>query len=457
MKSEPVAPPLERNGKGSPNRKIFAAATTIGVLTLVVKIVSMGKEMMVAAWFGTGDAMDAFVIAFLLPSYVINVIGGSFNAALIPTQIETRERMGPLVAQRLFQSISAFSGAMLLAITLLLALLAPVVLPYLGSGFDAEKTALTHRLFLFALPSIVITGLITNWEALLNSSERFALVAVAPAVVSFGALGGIWAGGHHWGIDALVGGTVAGMLLQLVVLGHSLKRQGMGFAICPLWHGMDANVKRVIGQYIPMIAGSVLFCSSILVDQAMASTLPAGSVATLNYGNKLVALAVGIGTAALGTAVLPHFSKMTAMEDWSGIRHTLKTYTWLILGVTVPATAVAIYASTPLAALLFQRGNFTVEDTLAVSRVQQMFFLQIPFYSLSLLYVRMISSLKGNRIVMWGALLGFCLNVILNLVLMRGMGVAGLALSTSLVYLFMTLFMAVMLVQCLRKAERGLR
>jgi len=296
-------------------------------------------------------------------------------------------------------------------------------------------------------------GLVTNWEALLNSCERFGLPAIAPAAVSVGTLSVIWICGSQWGIYALAAGTLAGMAVQLVLLGRSLKQ--LGFAILPAWHGMDASVKRVIGQYLPMIAGSVLFCSTILVDQAMAGTLPPGSVSTLNYGNKLVALAVGVGSTALGTAVLPYFSKMTAQGDWRGVRHTLKTYTWLILLVTVPATAAGIYLSRPMVGMLFQRGHFTVEDTLAVSWVQQMYFLQIPFNSLSLLYVRMISSLKGNGIVMWGALLGFCMNVLLNFALMRVMGVAGLALSTSLVYLFMVLYTAIMLLRCLRKAEEG--
>jgi putative peptidoglycan lipid II flippase len=454
MKAEPVVRPPVTSEEKSVNRRIFSAAATIAVLTLMVKVAGMAKEMIVAAWFGTGDEMDAFLIAFLLPTYVMNVAAGSLSAALIPTQIEVRERQGDLAAERLFRSVSAFSGAFFFVTMLLLALLGPFVLPYLCSGFSPEKMALVQKLFMLLLPTIIITGFATNWEALLNVGERFGMAAIAPAAVSVGTLAMIWICGHQWGIYALAAGTLVGSLLQLAMLGSSLKRRG--FAIWPAWHGMDANVKKVIDQYVPMIAGSLLFCSTILVDQAMASTLAPGSVSTLNYGNKLVALAVGLGTAALGTAVLPHFSRMTALQDWSGIRHTLKTYTWLILGVTVPATAVAMYLSTPLAAILFQRGNFTAQDTLAVSWVQQMFFLQIPFYSLSLLYVRMISSLKGNRIVMWGAFFGFCVNIAMNFVLMRVMGVAGLALSTSLVYLFMCLFTAVMLLRCLRRAEGGL-
>lgn len=437
--------------KGSTNRKIFSAAIMVGTLTFAVKLVAMFKEMIVAAWFGTADSMDAFLIAFLLPSYVINVVAGSFNAALIPIQIETREKQGEAAAQRLFSSTAAFSGVVLLVAVVAMALLGPVVLPHLCSGFDPGKQALTERLFYLLLPSILIAGLATNWEALLNAGERFGLAACAPAAVSVGTLAGIAWLGKSFGIYALAAGTVAGMLLQLALLGGALKRRG--FRILPFWHGLDANVRRVIGQYIPMIAGSVLFCSSVLVDQAMAGMLESGSVAKLNYGNKLVALAVGIGTTALGTAVLPHFSKMVALADWSGVAHTLKVYTRLILIVTIPVTLAAMLLSGPIVTLLFQRGNFTSADALAVSRVQQMFLLQLPFYSLSILFVRMISALKGNQILMWGTVVGFSSNVGLNFLLMPLMGVAGIALSTSTVYGIMCAFMAVMLGRRLKASK----
>jgi len=423
----------------------------LAVLTLAVKVVSMFKEMAVAAWFGTGDAMDAFLIAFLLPAYVINVVAGSLNAALIPIQIEVREKFGELAAHHLFRNVSALNSGILLLAMLLLAMAAPYLLPLLCSGFAPEKVALTQRLFFLLLPCVLMMGLATSWEALLNACERFRLAAIAPAAVSVGALGAIWFLESRWGIYALAAGTIGGMVGQLFLLGHSLKRRG--YPILPSWNGLNASVRRVMGQYVPMIAGSVLFCSMMLVDQALAGTLAPGSVSMLNYGNKLVALAVGIGTTALGTAVLPYFSKMTAAAHWRGIRHTLKIYTWLILLVTVPAMIAAIYLSRPMVELLFQRGNFTAEDTVAVSRVQQMFLIQIPFHSLSLLYVRMISSLKGNHLVMWGAALGFCVNLLLDLVLIRPMGVAGLALSTSMVYLFMVFYTAIMLRRCLKKAE----
>src|SRR5712691_1689461 len=60
----------------SVNRRIFAAMLTVGGLSLAVKIVSTLKEIVIAHQFGAGDRLDAFLIAYLVPSFAINVIAG---------------------------------------------------------------------------------------------------------------------------------------------------------------------------------------------------------------------------------------------------------------------------------------------------------------------------------------------------------------------------------------------
>ncbi len=96
-------------------------------------------------------------------------------------------------------------------------------------------------------------------------------------------------------------------------------------------------------------------------------------------------------------------------------------------------------------ALLFERGNFTPKDTDVVASIQSMFLLQIPFYTLTILFVRMISSLQANQVLLWGTAISFLVNVTLNYVLMQPMGVAGIALSTSIVYVILSIFLGVVL------------
>ena len=418
--------------EGSVNRRIFGAMITVVGFTLVVKLAAVAKEVVVARQFGTADALDAFLIAFLLPSFAINVVAGSFNAALIPTFIQVREHEGREAAQRLFSSVMVWSTVLLVAVSALLALTASHVLPILGSGFVAEKLALTRSLFYVLLPALLISGLVTIWAAILNAGERFALAAMAPIMTPIVTVVALLVLGRIWGIYALAIGMVGGFMLEAALLAWGLKQRG--FSLVPRWHGMTPPMRQVVNQYLPMVAGGFLMSSTTLVDQSMAAMLPPGSVSALSYGSKMVALMLGIGSLALSTAIFPYFSRVVAANDWTGMRHTLKTYSGLVLVVTVPITLILICFSESIVRLLFERGAFTEGDTYRVSQIQMLYSYQVPFYVLGVIIVRLISSLKANALLMWGAVISFFLNVILNYVLMQRLGVSGIALSTSVVY-----------------------
>jgi len=157
---------------GSVSRKIFGAATVVAALTLVTQLGSIARELTVAAWFGTADCLDAFLIAFLLPLFVINVVAGSFNAAFIPTFIQVTEKKGFKVAQELFSSIMTWSIGLLILISLLLAFFAPYYLPILGLGFSPAKLQLTRYMLLILLPVVFFKGLSNIWAGVLNAEER---------------------------------------------------------------------------------------------------------------------------------------------------------------------------------------------------------------------------------------------------------------------------------------------
>ena len=227
---------IERKIPLSTNRKIFRAAIIIGFFSLLVKLGSTAKEIAVAQWFGREDAIHAFLIAFLLPSFVVNLIAGSLNAALIPTFIQVRDVEGREAAQRLFSSVMVLSLGLLVCLSLLMGLLAPYYLPLLGSGFGAAKLMLTRKALYVLLPFVVISGLVVIWSSILNAGERFALPAVAPilsplVIVAFLALGG-----RVWGIYAIGWGTIIGVSMEGVLLASVLRARG--FHLTPHWHGM---------------------------------------------------------------------------------------------------------------------------------------------------------------------------------------------------------------------------
>jgi putative peptidoglycan lipid II flippase len=415
------------------NQKILRATVIVAVLSGFAMLASVARELVVAQWFGRSDALDAFLIAYLLPTFLVYIVAGSFGPAFIPTFIQVREQEGEQGAQRLFSNVMVASLVLLGGVILVLALFAPYYLPVLGSGFTGPKLLMTRRLLYVLLPFLAFGGLASIWTSVLEAREHFALPALVRALPPVSAIIFLLLLGKAWGIFALAAGTILGAGAQAILLASKLRAQGMRLRL--RWYGLDQRMRQVTGQYGPALAGALLMSSTELVDQSMAAMLPPGSVAALNYGKKIISLMIVVGARPVGTAALPYFSQMVAERDWAACRHTLTTYARYILLVSLPITAGVVAFSHPVVRLLFQRGAFGAADTIVVGRVQAFLALQIPFYLLSAMGVRVLSALKRNSLIMWVSGVSTTLNIILNWILMKYAGVAGIALSTSLVYL----------------------
>ena len=443
---------LRPNGRPlTTNWKIFRAGMVVAVCTLVARLAAMGKELVVANQFGRGEAVDAFLIALVLPATVLSLIAGAFEAALIPTYIHVRETQGRDAARRLLASVQVLCLFFLVAGTVLLGVLAPYYLPLLGSAFSPEKLWLTRKLLYLLLPLIVFTGTSIVWAAILNAEESFAFPALARSLGPFVAMLALlfWRG--PGGILVLAIGTAVGAGIELLIVGRALHARGVPLDLH--WYGLTPEIKKVAAQFFPVLAGTIIVGISPLIDQAMAAMLNAGSVAALSYGLKIATAMATLSSAALATAVLPYISQAVAHSDWKACRRTLKVYSALVLAVTAPIALVLILASRPLVRLLYQRGAFTAADTLIVSSVQIGFALLIPFSTWGMLFVRYLSALRRNDILAYIAALSACLNVVLNLVLMRRFGVSGIAWSTSLVSVTCCLVLGACVLWVLRACE----
>jgi putative peptidoglycan lipid II flippase len=277
-------------------------------------------------------------------------------------------------------------------------------------------------------------------SGVLNAGERFVLPAVTPLLTPLVTIVFLEFTAGRWGAFSLAGGALAGSFLEAALLGWSLRGQGLRFSI--MWHGIDPALRRVLRQFAPLLGGALLMGSTSVVDQSMAAILAPGSVAALNYANKITTVILSLWATGLGVALLPYFSKMVAENDWDGCRHTLKRYSLLIASTAVPCAALLMMFSRPLVRVLFQRGAFSPADSELVSWVQVCYALQIPFYVLCILFVRFLSSIGRNEVLMWGSAINLTLDIALNLVLMSWWGVAGIALSTSLVYVVASVFLS---------------
>jgi len=421
-----------RLSTGGVNASIFRAVMLVGGFSVLVKVAATIKELLVANSFGRSDAVDAFLIAFLIPQTIINLSTTSFSASLVPVFARVRAERGQLSAQSLLMRTLVASEAALVGLSALLGFCAPWIMRALGSNFSPAKRDLTCYLCYWLLPYVVINGFTIILGAVLNVYRRFLVTSITPLLTPLLTLLTVALYANRWGIWTLVIGTLIGAITEaLVTL--------LAFLVCGLrltWGGDDLGheVKSVLKQYLPLLGAGVLTGGIGLVDQSITASLPAGSVAAFAYGTKVVAVILTVASVSLGTVLIPYFSEMAAQNDWQGCKRTISIYSRLLLIVCVPLTIGMITFSHPLIRCLYQHGAFTANDTRVVSAVQIAYAISIPFMSLGCIYVRFLSSVRRNEILMLVGVINLVLDIVFDIVFGKMFGVAGIALATSLFY-----------------------
>jgi putative peptidoglycan lipid II flippase len=205
-----------------------------------------------------------------------------------------------------------------------------------------------------------------------------------------------------------------------------------GYRLRLFWHGSTQATREVAHQYGPVLLSGVVASSGLLVDQSMAAMLPAGSVSALVYANRFVGVVLTLLGGAISSAVVPYFSRMVAHRDWTGCRHTLRTWLRITLLVSAPIAVLLMGGAQLLIRVTFQHGAFGPRDTATVAPVLAMYAIQIPFFVSSRVFYRFLVAMRRTDLIFYCGLLNLVLDIILNLILMHWFGVAGIALATSL-------------------------
>ena len=420
--------------------RMLADTITVGGWTSAAKLAGGAKVILAARLFGAGDAMDAYLIAFLLPAFFMDMLASPLDSALIPTLIEIRETHGPRAAEELYRNTLAAAGAGLLLAATLVASFSTLIVALVASNFPPDKLSYTQRLLLIMMPVVPLSGLASTWRAVLNAEHRFAYSSAGQLIMPLVSIVALFAAAKQYGIVALAVATLIGATLEAIFVAVGVRR--LGYPILPRWAGVSVALRQVAAQYAPLVAITVVMTGSVLVDQSMAARLSSGSVSALNYGTRLLSVLVVIGPTAIGTVVLPHISSTAVLAEPAILRRTLRKYSFSVFSAILPMLAALIYFSEPIIRVVFQKGAFDSAATHIVSSVQQASLLQLPITVLLALEIRLSSARKANRLLYRVAALSLVLTIVLDVVFMRWWGVVGIALAGFATRLVSSLYLS---------------
>ena len=410
-------------------------------MTLLSRMLGLARDIVIARFFSAGDAADAFFVAFKIPNFLRRLFAeGAFSLAFVPVLSEYRSQYSAAQTRDLIDRVAGTLGAILLILSLIGVLAAPLLISIIAAGFidQPEKFKLTADMLRITFPYILLISMTAMAAGILNTWKHFAVPAFTPVLLNLSMIGcAIWLSPRlDVPITGLAWGVLLAGLVQLLFQLPFLYREGL--LPKPAWGWRHEGVQKIIKLMIPALFGSSVAQINLLFDTFIASFLVSGSVAWLYYSDRLLEFPLGVFGIALATVVLPNLSEAHYQKGAIHFNRTLQWALQLALVIAVPATIGLFLLAQPILSTLFQYGAFKINDSLMASYSLMAYSLGLPaFIMIKILasgfYARQDTK-TPVRIGIQAMLLNMVLNVIFVVSMLRSDFLAphvGLALATT--------------------------
>ena len=407
--------------------KVAKSASIVIIITILSKLLGFFRDTLIAGTFGTTYQTDAYNMAITIPSIMFGIFGLAITTTFIPILNETFNSKGK---EEMFNFANNIMN-ILLGLSLVLCFIswffAPQIVRIIAPKFTGEIYGLTVKLTRLSSINILFMSMNSGYIAVLQTLDDFIAPALIGFMINIPIIIYILMGSPS--VDGLMVATGIGYVLQVLIqipwlIKHNYKYE-------PFIDFKDQRIKSMLGLIIPILIGASVNQINSLVDKTIGSGLPHGSISALNFSQKINGLMYSIFGIAIVTVMYPRFANEANEDNLKRFKMYISKSINNINLIMIPATVGIIVLSTPLVKFIFQRGAFD-ESSVQMTSISLTFYsLGVIFYGMRDILNRAFYSLKDTKIPMINGAIGMIINIVLNLILVRFMGIGGLALSTS--------------------------
>ncbi|MBW4629711.1 MAG: murein biosynthesis integral membrane protein MurJ [Brasilonema octagenarum HA4186-MV1] len=426
------------------SRSFAGIAGIIAVATLISKFFGLVREQAIAAAFGAGGVVDAYNFAYMIPSFLLILLGGvngPFHSAIVSVLARRKqEEAAPLV-----ETMTTLVGGLLLLVTIFLVIFAPNLIDLVAPGLDTVrdgafiKESAIVQLRIMA-PMAVLAGLIGIGFGTLNTANQYWLLSLSPLFSSIILILGLGVLALQLGSKisspeyailggmVLAGGTLAGAFLQWLIQQIAQARAGLG-TLRLRFNFKQPGVSDVLKIMGPATFSSGMLQINLYTDMYFASFIPSAP-SGLRYSNILVQTPLGIISNIILLPLLPIFSRLAAPENWTELKLRIRQGFILTAFTMLPMGALMMALSDPIVRVVYERGAFNQTDSALVSSILVASGLGMFVYLGRDVLVRVFYALGDGQTPFRVSMINIIFNALLDWILFKPFGAPGLVLAT---------------------------
>ena len=400
--------------------------------TALSRVLGFVRVAVIGAVFGASGVADVLNAVYMIPNNLRKLLAeGALSSALIPELARTLEQEGD--ARILVRRVLSLLTVTVVAVVLLAVLFARPVVGVVLEFPEAWKMELATELFRLVFPYLLLVSVGAVLMAVLNCHDVFVVPALAPLLFSVNVIAAILLFHRHWGLLAagvgILAGGVGGVVGQLPLF---LRR---GYDLRPDVRWSDPRVRRIVRQWVPVVASASIFAITQQVALVLASGLEDGSTSALANALVFLQLPFGILSVSVVTAHFPRMSRHAAAGDADALRHTFTSALRLIIALMLPPTVFYLFFGEQVIQVALERMTFTAAGTRLASRVLAGYAAGLVAVAVFNFVQRYFYAIADYRTPFLAAIAVAAIDIPLAIVLREtGLRVAGLAVANSVAF-----------------------
>ena len=426
-------------------RRILNATFLVILAILLSKVSGLVRDQIMTGYFGVSHETDVFNSADYIPNLFRILFAESLIiAAFIPIYSAYLKRNQRDDLKIFVNSVINIIILVFTALSAIIFILSPqigILLSKVASNqFDVYKFVVMSRIMIFSLVVMSLSSLATG---ILNSHNIFTVPSLAPFVMNIVTIISVVLLFRRLGIYSMAIGIMAGSLMQLLVQLPQIKVSNLKYRFAIDFR--HKGVREIFSLMLPIVLSLGAVQLNNGVDNFFALRLGEGNFTALGLSWRIANLPLGVFSVAIITVLYPLISRQAAGNDIRGIKESFSLGVREIGYMMIPAMAGLVILSYPIIKVLFERYNFGPGDTKKVAYILIFHSLGLIFFGLLMILNRMFYAFKNVKTPLKIASFSIIANFILDWILIKFMGVGGLALSTSMVALLNVVILVIIL------------
>lgn len=396
-------------------------------ITVLSKLLGLVREKVLGFFFGVSRISDAYVITNTITVTVFALIGTAIVTGYIPMFNKIMAKTGEKTADIFTDKLLTLFTMVCAVLSAIIAIFAEPVVLFFAKGFSGEILDLTVLLVRISIISIIFSLFTSVFSSYLNIKGSYVIPMLTGFPLNICYIASFFLA-KKYSLLHLAIGNIAAYLSQAIFLYIFVIKKRPH--IIPNFSLKDENLKMLIVIALPAIIGISVNKVNVIVDKTLASDI-AGGVSALNYADKINLLVQGVFTTPLVTLFYPKFSLLFNQKNHKAMQNVLKSFMTQVILLLLPSTLAVMAFSEDIISIIFRGGKFQDNAVNLTSGALFFYGAGFLFFALRELLSKAFYALEDTKTPMINGACGVFLNIGLNLLLVKSMGINGLAFATS--------------------------